>query len=247
LKTYSVIAIAGLAIALPFSSHAGGVSVRAGLTSTTYDLEFDNNGPYANAKATSKYTGKNVGVTIFSDSGCYFDVSGQTSGDATHDLWKPRPEQPFSRDDLTLTIGVTTQSDSGSTSFFGGLKTGSSELKAPPNVFSWTRDTFDSSGVFGGVGFGVPVAGGTFGMNAAVAVMSGEWTDDAGFQNEADYTVGYSLGVNYKYMIAPQFGISVDYKLQAYSYDFAVYSGTQPAYTVVETLSSFGVNAILQF
>jgi hypothetical protein len=229
------------------ASAEGLVRVRVGAASTDYDLEFDG-GPYAGRKAKSSYTAKALGLTYVAESGFYIDVLGQTSGDATHDLWKPRPDQKFSRDDFTLTLGVSFPSQSGSAlSVFGGLKSGSSELTAPPGVFSWSKDVFESTGIFFGLGYGFPALGGQFGLNGALAFMSGTWKDDAGFNNDADYTVGFSLGLSYTYTFGKNFGVIADAKVQNYSYDFAVYSTTTPAYTVTENISSLGLSLFAQF
>jgi hypothetical protein len=59
--------------------------------------------------------------------------------------------------------------------------------------------------------------------------------------------VGFSLGASYTYLFTKNVGMSVDWKFNAYSYNFALYSTTQPAYTVTETINSFGVNLLAQF
>jgi hypothetical protein len=235
------------AIALPQAVQAEGlVRLRVGAASTNYDLTFDNVGVYANMKAKSKYTAKSAGLTLISEGGFYVDVLGQTSGDATHDLWKPAPDQKFSRDDFTVTLGVSIPGQSGTGSVFGGYKSGSTELTARPGL-PWKRDTFDSDGFFFGAGYGFPAAGGQIGFNGAIAFMQGTWTDDTGYNNEADFTVGFSLGLSYTYMFGKNFGIVGDIKTQRYSYDFAVYSTTQPAYTVVEQINSVGLSLFAQF
>jgi hypothetical protein len=119
-------------------------------------------------------------------------------------------------------------------------------LKAAPGR-PWTRDTFDNSGIFFGGGYGFPAAGGQIGLNGALAFMSGKWTDDVGFNNEADFTVGFSFGLSYTYTFGKNFGVTADYKMQRYSYDFGLYSTTGPAYTVAEQINSFGLSVFTQF
>ena len=247
MRTIVAGAVVAAAVALPQAVQAEGlVRVRAGLAPTNYTLTFDDVGPYAGGKAKSKYTSKNLGLTLISEGGFYVDALGQTSGDAKHDLWNPLPDQGFSRDDFTLTLGVSIPGQSGTGSIFGGFKSGSTELKTPPGL-PWTRDTFDNSGIFFGGGYGFPALGGQIGFNGALAFMSGKWTDDAGFNNEADFTVGFSFGLSYTYMFGKSFGVTADYKTQRYSYDFAVYSTTTPAYTVAEQINSFGLSVFTQF
>jgi hypothetical protein len=91
--------------------------------------------------------------------------------------------------------------------------------------------------------------GGNLGFNGAIALMSGKWADDHNppYDNSADTTVGFSLGASYTYLFTKNVGMSVDWKFNAYSYNFALYSTTQPAYTVTETINSFGVNLLAQF
>lgn len=221
------------------------VRVRAGAANTDYEVEFDG-GPYAGRTAKSDFTATALGLTLVSDSGFYFDIVTQSSGDATHDLWRPSPDQNFSRDDFTLTLGATLPSDSGAFSAFAGYKSGESELRSPTGLNAWTRDTFETDGFFFGLGYGFPAAGGQFGLNGALAFMSGTWTDDNGFNNEADYTFGYSFGVSYTYLFGKSFGINADFKTQLYSYDFNVYSGGS-MYTVDESINSLGLNVFAQF
>ncbi len=245
------------AVAAPEIANAQGqglVRVRAGVASTDYSVKFDG-GLYQGLKAESKYTAKGVGLTYVSSGGFYVDVYGQTSGDATHDLWKPLPDQKFSRDDFTLTLGVSLPSDAATFSVFGGFKSGTSELDAPrgrtfgfssgPGTIGWGKDTFDSSGIFFGAGVGVPAAGGQIGANAAIAFMSGTWKDDAGFNADADVTVGFSFGLSYTYTFGRNFGVILDYKAQAYSYDFA--TTTTANYSATETINSLGLNLFAQF
>ena len=245
-------ALLAAAIVAPEIANAQGqglVRVRAGVASTDYSLKFDDSGglaAYRGKTAKSSYTAKGVGLTFVSSGGFYADILGQTSGDATHDLWKPSPDQKFSRDDFTLTLGISFPSESGTLSAFGGLKSGTSELSAPPG-FGFSVDKFESTGVFFGLGYGFPAAGGQIGLNGALAFMTGTWKDDAGFNNEADYTFGFSFGLSYTYTFGRNFGVIADLKTQRYSYDFAVYSTTTPAYTVTEQINSLGLNLFAQF
>lgn len=255
-KVASVLLTAA-AVALPQVAQAEGlVRLRAGVANTGYSVKFDENSDpwYRGKTAKSDYTARTVGLTFVSEGGFYVDVTGQTSGDAKHDLWNPQPEQEFSRDDFTLTLGVSIPGQSGTGSFFGGYKSGTTELSAPRGAvvpgsaspIGWSKDTFDSKGFFFGGGYAFPAAGGQLGFNGALAFMSGTWKDDAGFSNEADYTIGFSFGLSYTYMFGRNFGLTADFKAQHYSYGFNQYS-TFNAYTVDEQINSFGLSALVQF
>jgi len=233
------------AVALPQVAQAEGlVRLRAGVANTGYTVKFDGLN-YGRGEAKSDYTAKTVGLTFVSEGGFYVDLTGQTSGDATHDLWQPQPDQKFSRDDFTLTLGVSIPGQSGTGSVFGGFKSGTTELSAPPG-FTFTKDTFDSKGFFFGGGYAFPAAGGQLGFNGAIAFMGGTWKDDAGFSNDADYTFGFSFGLSYTYMFGKNFGLTADLKAQHYSYGFNQYS-TVAAYTVDEQINSVGLSALVQF
>lgn len=252
-KILAFAVISASAFALPQAAQAEGlVRIRAGVAPTNYSVKVEGF-PYGRGEAKSSYTAKNVGLTFVSDGGFYLDLVGQASGDATHDLWQPLPDQDFSRKDFTLTLGVSIPGQSGTGSVFGGFKSGSTELSAPRNsshpttgLIDWSKDTFDSAGFFFGGGYAWPAIGGQLGINAAIAFMGGTWKDDAGFSNDADFTVGFSFGLSYTYMFGKNFGLTADFKSQHYNYGFNQYQ-TTGAYDVTESINSFGLTALVQF
>jgi hypothetical protein len=246
------------AIALPQAVQAeeGLVRLRVGAAATDYSLKFDSSTPdsyYRNKTAKSSYTAKNAGLTFVSPGGFYVDILGQTSGDATHDLWEPYAKNmEFSRDDFTLTLGVSIPSQSGTGSVFGGFKSGTTELQAPKGTFIpgygaplWSKDKFETTGFFFGGGYGFPAAGGQIGFNAAMAFMGGEWTDDTGYRVEADFTFGFSMGASYTYTFGKNFGLIADLKFQNYSYNFD--TSTSTPYTITETATAVGLSLFGQF
>jgi len=246
------------AVALPQAAQAEGlVRLRAGVANTSYSVKFDTSADpwYQGKTGKSDYTARTVGLTFVSGGGFYVDVTGQTSGDAKHDLWNPQPEQEFSRDDFTVTLGISVPTQSGTGSFFGGYKSGTTELNAPKGAvvpgtgtpIGWNKDTFDTKGFFFGGGYAFPAAGGQIGLNGAIAFMTGRWTDDSGYSNEADYTIGFSLGLSYTYMFGRNFGLTADLRSQHYSYGFNQGGTTFPAYTVDEQINSLGLSALVQF
>jgi len=228
----------------------GVIRLYAGPAKTTYKISFDSNAPYKNKSAKSDYTATNVGLTWVSPIGLYVDASAQQSGSATHDLWATTTSQPqkFSHTSYLLTVGyVRVFERGGNISGFGGYKSGHTELAAPKPPFPWTKDKFDSKGIFVGMGGGVPALGGQFSGSVALALMNGKWTDDNGYDNSADTTLGYSAGFGYTYKFTPALGLTADWKYQAYKYNFAVYSVTQPEYAVQEKITSVGVRLSYQF
>ena len=238
-------------------AQSGTVRLYAGLAPTTYQISFDQNAPnfsgginYKNKTAKSNYTAVNLGLTWVSPKGIYVDLSGQQSGSATHDFWTDTTSTPqnFSHDSYTLTGGYSHAFPQGiSVSGFGGFINGSTVLNAPSPPFGFTKDKFDSKGIFLGVGVGYPALGGQFSGSVAVAGMNGKWTDDVSYNNHADNTVGFSLGAGYTYKFTPAWGITGDFRFQRYNYNFAVYSATQPAYQVSEKIASAGVKVSYQF
>jgi len=232
----------------------GLVRARVVLASNSYSLAFDNADPntdYRGRTAKASYRSTGIGLTLVSGGGMYLDFVATTSADATHDLWAT--SRPFKRDEQTLTLGYGSSVGTGTLSGFLGYKAGTTELNslgflpvAP--AYRFTKDTFETGGFFFGAGYGFPAAGGQIGLNAALAFMSGDWTDDHSpipYDVSADLTLGFSFGLSYTYMFGRNFGASVDLKANTYSYNFG--QATSTPYTNVETITSIGLNLIGQF
>lgn len=230
-----------------------------GIAPTSYSISFDNNAPpgYAGKTAKSNYLGENLGLTWISSKGIYVDLSGQLSGrNATHDLWKDSTvtqAQDFSHDSYTLTGGYSHALANGiSISGFGGYTYAKTTLAAPKGAsvpagtINFSKDIFESDGIFLGVGTGIPALRGQFGASIAIAGMKGTWKDDNGFNNKADTTVGFSLGGSYSYPITPALGITADLRYQQYNYNFGAVNTTS-AYTVSEKIASLGVKLGYRF
>ena len=220
----------------------------AGLAPTSYKISFDQNAPYSNQTAKSSYTAANVGLTWISPKGIYVDFAAQQSLSAHHDLWDSvtSQKQDFSHDTYTLTGGYSHPFAQGaSVSGFGGYTVSNTVLHAPRPPFAFSKDTFDSQGIFVGAGAGVPALRGQFSGSVAIAVMKGKWKDDNVFNNTADATVGFSLGGAYTYPITPALGVTADLRYQQYKYNFDVV--TTAAYTVTEKITSLGVRLGYRF
>src|SRR6266853_6057463 len=164
-----------------------------GLAPTAYKISFDQNSPYGSVTAKSSYTAVNAGLTWISPKGIYVDFAASQSLSATHDLWDSvtSQKQDFSHDSYTLTGGYSHAFAQGaSVSGFGGLIVSNTQLNAPKPPLLFSKDKFDSQGIFIGVGGGYPALGGQFSASVAIASMKGKWKDDNGFNNSADYTIG---------------------------------------------------------
>jgi len=223
-----------------------------GLAPTSYKISFDQNAPvgYSNQTAKSSYTAANVGLTWISPKGIYVDFAASQSLSATHDLWNSVPNTPpqdFSHDTYTLTGGYSHAFAQGaSVSGFGGYTSSNTVLHAPRPPLAFSKDTFDSQGIFVGAGAGVAALRGQFSGSIALAGMKGKWTNDNTFNNTADATGGFSLGGAYTYPITPALGVTADLRYQQYKYNFGVVAGTA-AYTVTEKITSLGVRLGYRF
>ncbi len=222
--------------------------VYGGLSPTTYKISFDQNAPYSNRTAKSSYTAANLGGTWISPKGIYVDLAASQSLSAHHDLWDSvtSQKQDFSHDTYTLTAGYSHAFAQGaSVSGFGGYTKSTTVLHAPRPPFLFSKDTFDSQGIFVGAGAGVPALRGQFSGSVAIAGMKGKWRDDNGFNNTADTTFGFSLGGGYTYPITPALGVTADLRYQQYKYNFGVV--TAAAYTVTENITSLGIRLGYRF
>jgi len=255
-KTAVLFAAFGAVVFSAAAQAQGIIRLYAGPAATNYGISFDNETPSAlkaGRTIKSKYTAVNAGITWVTSSGFYMDLSGQQSGSgATHDLWTSITGEPqkFTHNDYQLTAGGVKVFNNGmSISGFGGYKYGHTEMAAPRPPVPWSKDTFDAKGVFFGVGGGFPVLAGSLSVSGALAFMGGKWKDDqpVPFEQTADYTFGYSLGVGYTYKFTQAFGITADYKYQYYNYNFNAYDITLPAYSINEKISALGVRLSVQF
>ncbi len=218
-----------------------------GLAPTSYKISFDQNAPNSNQTAKSSYTAANAGLTWISPKGIYVDFAVQQSLSAHHDLWNSvtSQKQDFSHDTYTLTGGYSHAFTQGvSVSGFGGYTVSNTQLNAP-SVLGFTKDKFDSQGIFVGAGAGVPALRGQFSGSIALAGMKGKWKNDSTFNNTADTTFGFSLGGAYTYPITPALGVTADLRYQQYKYNFGIV--TTAAYTVTEKIASLGVRLGYRF
>jgi len=230
---------------------------RLAVARTSDSITFDNSAPagYKSKVAHSLFLMTGIGLTgLFkTERGHgYIDFVSQRSGNATHDLWSDVTAAPqsYEREESTLTLGITgTPRERVAVSSFIGYKTGTSTLGAAPGAlgsYTFQKDRFSTSGAIIGIGMAFPAMGGYFGLNAAIAFMRGEWSDDhspTSYKAESKHTAGSGLGASYSYLFSKNVGMSAELKSNAYTYEF-----TSPSrYTVEEVVSSFGLSLFAQF
>ena len=256
------ILLASLAIATAVAAqnaNAIDVKIRAGVASSTYDLD----GDYL--KATSTYTPLTIALTLATDDGWYVDWAG-TAGSGTHDGWaKPvvnaticsglcnanaSPAEDFKRTDAALIAGKSFfNSNNGiAAAVYAGLKTGTTTLAAAKAGTNWQEETFQSSGLVFGGGASFPLAGGqagSIGVNIGLGLMGATWKDNKNSSATASSAVGASFAVNYTYPFTPDFGVVVDLKGNSFSYNFAAPSSSP--FVVNETVSSLGASLYAKF
>jgi hypothetical protein len=239
-----------------------------GVAPTSYSIKFDSNAfpGYANKTAKADYLGANVGFSWITPERIYADISVQRSGSATHDLWKDAtigtggpaaPDQDFSHNSEVLTVGYIHLLSGGQTlSGFGGLRHGKTTLNAPQNAtipqgtITWSKDTFETQGVFFGAAWGLPALGGSISLGGAVAFMGGNWKNDGNppFEADANATVGVSLNASYTYRLGQSWGVTADVRLQSYGYNFTRDTSTGSIdYNVNESIRSIGARVSYQF
>jgi hypothetical protein len=235
-----------------------------GIALTDYSIKVDGNAEprYANKTAKSDFLATTVGISWITPQRIYADLAISRSGSATHDLWKdatlggsPVADQDFSYDSEALTVGyVHLLSQGQSISGFGGLRHSKTTLNAPNGATTpagnivWSKDIFDSRGVFFGAAWGLPALGGSISLSGALAILGGNWKDDAGFNADANATVGLGLSASYTYRFAQAWAVTADARLQSYGYNFTRPSGTGNVdYNVNERIFALGARVSYQF
>lgn len=235
------------------------VKVRAGVASSTYTL----GGDYTAAE--SSYNPATFGLTFATDGGFYVDLA-LSGGTGEHNGWAvanaptticggtncgnaASPNEDFKRSDVALIFGASKLNpDSGiAGTFYMGLKAGRTTLGAKNAGVPWKEENFDTAGLVFGGGASFPIASGragSVGVNAGLGLMGATWKDSTGWSKKAKTAVGFSFGVNYTYPISSHFGVTVDYKGNAYTYDFG---DNNSQFKVNETISAVGATLYAKF
>lgn len=247
------------------------VKFRVGKGSSNYELS----GDYTHAKSTYSPTNFGVTFSSegSANGAAYLDL-GYTSGSGTHDGWATAnvnssvcggncgnfasPSNSFKRSDFALTGGVVFLNPNNGIAgnVYIGVKTGNTTLGAEnvtwhsggSAITGWTQETFDTAGMIFGGGASFPVAGGSagsVGVTAGLGIMGGTWKDSTGWSAKANTAVGGSFGASYTFPFTPNFGVTADYKYQAYSYTFKF--GTNSQFKVDEKISALTGSLYVKF
>lgn len=204
---------------------AEGVKLRAGTSSNSYELNITPATGAGYTFATTTYTGTNFGITFLTSDSTYIDVAA-SSGTGTYN--RPTYVGDLSRSDLAFIFGANLGSTSGTMgNLYAGYKTGETKLDPPTSAPAGSSHlNFKANGLVAGGGMIFPLGGaGALGLNFGLGLMSGKYdlhnngTTTTTTYN-ADYALGYSYGIGYSYPFTPNFGISLDYKANSYTYTF---------------------------
>jgi hypothetical protein len=218
------------------------VKVRGGVTNNNYDLQYDS-GSTSYKHTTSSFGGQSLGLTFISDSGLYLDLASSSGKGDRKDRYSATGT--FERTDTAIVLGSTSVTSGGSaTNVYVGWKSGETKLGSTSNYFP---QTFSGSGFIFGGGWGIPAGGGTIGLSLGMGLMGQKYTVNGTTTTtwDADQAVGVSFGLGYSYPLAQNLGLSVDYKANAYKYNFNATSGTPFSYG--ESFSTLSLLAYLTF
>lgn len=184
---------------------------RAGYGMVDYTLTFDDGSEIGADYNPLVLGGTVIGETFFVDLQ-FVDGSGDIDDGGD-----------FKRSETSLTLGMRL---GGQASAYVGYMSAESEF----NNFA----TFETAGVIFGIGGTLTKIGaGSLGGGVGMALLGGDFKSPT-FSADADYTIGYSFGVNYTYPFTNRLSLKTDAKLQYYFYDFTTVSNE----TVEETMGS---------
>lgn len=189
---------------------------RADIGIAAYELELNVPGETLGGDAT--YLKAGIGASIITGR-WYFDLGYGTSINAEADSEGDKSD--FERTDLTLTAGYVFQNN---VTVFGGYKTGTSEFSNWANDPGFSEE-FTADGIYGGAGINFPLGGNVLSLNAALALLDGEYSDNGGFTATAD-TIGISFGAGYNIPMSKTAGIVIKANYQSYDYDDWTSAGT---------------------
>jgi hypothetical protein len=215
-------------IAAAFVSQAAmaqGIKIRGGTSNNSYELNVTPAAAAGYNFATATYTGTNYGVTFLTSDSTYIDIAG-SNGSGTYN--RPTYIGDLSRSDLAFVFGVNfgdTTSNIGN--LYVGYKTGETKLDPPTSAPAGSSHlNFKANGLVTGGGLIIPLGGaGALGLNLGLGLMSGKYDlhnngSTTTTTYNADYALGYSYGIGYSYPFTQNFGISLDYKANSYTYTF---------------------------
>jgi hypothetical protein len=198
-------------------------------------------------EADYEYTGFGVSYV---NNGFFVDALMKSAdGGSYHDLTISDSMKPmFFRDEVNISIGAST---SAGQFFVGYMQT---DTRLYMDRWFGNRQAYDNlklNGAYVGWGINAPALGGNFNLNFSVGGFGGKIKENAATTTEieADMGLGLSGGASYTYFFTRDVGVSLDAKLQSYTWTFFDSSAAISTSTtdVTEKLMSYGISAIVQF
>ena len=185
--------------------------------------------PSLSGSIATTYSTIGLGATYIFPSNVFMDFSTRMSGagssyntNAISD-GKINGDQPFSRTENTLTIGMPLEN---------GLQ-GNAGVFTAETIFNLAPNGSTSQkmqGLTAGIGKGLPFnegKTGSLGVNAAFALLQAKNTDVTGASTTSNISYGLSIGASYNYMFKPYLGVSADTKFQSYFIKYSTFSGDE--------------------
>ena len=208
---------------------------RAVLGYAAYDLTTG-----ASDRASSNYTTLGVGATLARDQ-FYVDAIVANTLNARYDNHDTNTVEDFSRQDVTLTVGMLLEN----LSVFSGYKTGHTHYST---LAPGASSTFNTDGLFVGALLAFPLGNNLLTLNAALASMNGHWklnSTSLPINAKAD-TLGMSLGMAYTLYLSDTHGFLFKGAYQSYHFkDWNDSSATIP--DIDETIVSVDAGYFVNF
>jgi hypothetical protein len=193
---------------------------------------------YNNLNDTSKTTDIVLGLTSGIGEASSFDVS-YASGSGTHNLYAPAADQPVTHTRMELTyLSIFSGDRKEGWKYFAGYKDDTTKSTATGQAFK--QDTFDASGLTGGVNWHGGAMGGTVDCSLEANLMSATWTDDSGFNAVSGRTFGTKFMLSYAYNFTRKLAGAVNYSQQSMNYNFSTFQ-------VAQSSSAMGLNLLFNF
>jgi len=168
--------------------------------------------PFADSTSKSTYLKAGIGGTIITGR-WYFDLgyNGSINAEADESFGGT---SDLVRKDLTLTAGYVFQSN---WTVFGGYKSGASEFSNYTGDTTGFTDEFTADGLYAGAGVNFPSGKNVFSINAALAILNGEYSSNAGTEFSAD-SAGLSFGAGYSMPFSNTSGLAIKANYQYYDF-----------------------------
>ena len=184
---------------------------------------------------SSTYTTWGLGFTHIWASNLFVDYTFKLTGKGDYNAKSNTPtaldgRRPFTRTEHIVTVGMPL--DSG-LQVNGGFFTAETNMELAPDINSiiapYDKQTQSMMGFTGGVGHGLELAGGRYGVlavNGALALLVAN-TNRGGTQTNSSLAYGLSFGALYGYSFKPVLSTTIDTKYQAYFINYPGFSGNE--------------------